>query len=89
MVIAICCPIGDGQIVFGQVDCITVRGGPQVNVPCVFPFKFRDKEYNKCTTVADDNNKPWCSTKVDSNGFHIGKEQNWGYCGPQCPTEGT
>ena len=31
--------------------------------------------------------KPWCSTKVDDNGTHIGGQGKWGYCDSKCPTE--
>ena len=32
--------------------------------------------------MAEDD-KAWCSTKVDSEGGHVGGQ--WGYCGEQCP----
>ena len=31
--------------------------------------------------------KPWCPTKVDSNGIPVPGE--WGNCNDQCPTEGS
>lgn len=37
---------------------------------CIFPWKFKGKEYSGCTT--DHDVKLWCSTKVDSNGNHAG-----------------
>ena len=30
--------------------------------------------------------QPWCSTKVDATGTHVGKQGFWGNCGPQCKT---
>ena len=34
-----------------------------------------------------NNDKPWCSTKVNEDGEHVGKQGNWGDCGPECPVE--
>ena len=55
--------------------------GPSSNNTCIFPFVFNDKTYNECARDADGF---WCSTKVDSNGNHIGAQGNWGICGPTC-----
>ena len=35
----------------------------------------------------DLSRRKWCPTKVDSLGFYIGGEENWGYCGSQCLVE--
>ena len=35
----------------------------------------------------DSDVKPWCSTKVDDNGVNV--IDNWGYCDPECPCDGT
>lgn len=40
---------------------------------CVFPFKYKRKEYNECL---DTGNGPWCATKLKPSGI-IDK---WGYC---------
>ena len=37
----------------------------------------------------EDDNRPWCSTKVDDNGVHISGQGKWGYCDPECPCDGT
>ena len=67
---------------------VTNAVGPQKNKPCVFPFTMsNDYEtitYTKCTTVLDPEDKPWCSTKVDYNGQHIGAHDNWGFCDERC-----
>ena len=55
--------------------------GPSSNHTCIFPFVFNYITYNECTHDADGF---WCSTKVDSNGSHIGYQGNWGRCGPNC-----
>ena len=58
-------------------------------MPCIFPFRFEDKIYNGCTWVDNDpwDDRPWCSTKVDVNGVHIGGQGNWGVCGNECPID--
>ena len=55
---------------------------------CVFPFKYKGKTYEKCTTVDSDNEKPWCAydiqpgTEVPQDGKH------WGDCNFDCPGGG-
>ena len=56
--------------------------GPVPDKECVFPFVFKGKTYEECTTV-ENFGVSWCSTKVDTDGHHI--ENNWGVCGPTCP----
>ena len=51
----------------------------------MFPFKFDGKIHKVCRNETDEY---WCSTKVDSDGFHIGEQGNWGYCGENCPFPG-
>merc|ERR1712183_636917 len=69
------------------LPCITTSGA-SANKPCIFPFKYRGVVYNKCTWVdaaQHTNNKAWCSTEVDSRGYHVGGQGKWGNCGPACP----
>ena len=61
------------------------NGGASPNTSCVFPFKFDGKLHKVCRNETDGY---WCSTKVDSDGFHIGEQGNWGYCGENCPFPG-
>ena len=42
---------------------------------------FNGITYNECAHDADGF---WCSTKLDSNGNHIGGQGYWGMCGPNC-----
>lgn len=63
-------------ILTDSAKCETVSG-----VSCIIPFTFKGTTYNTCTMAEDD--KAWCSTKVDSEGGHVGGQ--WGYCGEQCP----
>ena len=45
------------------------------------------KTYSTCTNVVkhQTNNLPWCSTKVNTRGEHIGGQGNWGNCDKTCP----
>ena len=81
-------------IYFPKLVCKTIKG-PASNIPCVFPFKVRWRNFywnwiqvvhNECTWKGDTSLGAWCSTKVDANGKHI--RGNWGACGPNCPMPG-
>ena len=63
----------------------TTTNGPDLNKPCVFPFKFDGVTYNYCTTASNDpdDDKAWCSTKVDEFGRHVGGQGNWEKCDPK------
>ena len=52
---------------------------------CIFPFIYNGITLNSCTTIGEGDNRPWCSTKVDSRGRHDIISRNWGYCLPNCP----
>merc|ERR1712061_100158 len=68
-----------------QESCRTTSGA-SVNKPCIFPFKYRGVEYNRCILVnSSPDNNAWCSTEVDIRGNHVGGQGKWGYCGPACP----
>merc|ERR1712183_107499 len=72
----------------GTVETCITTSGASANKPCIFPFKYRGVVYNKCTWVdaaTHTNNKAWCSTEVDSRGYHVGGQGKWGNCGPACP----
>jgi len=62
--------------------CITEQG-----TECVFPFKARGTSFSTCTYEGGFT-KPWCSTKVDTNGDTV--LGNWGDCptnDPNCPID--
>ena len=51
--------------------------------PCIFPFIYEGKTYEKCTTDGfslDDD--PWCPYEVDENGVYSGGliSGKWNYC---------
>jgi len=67
--------------------CLAV-GGPGNGLPCVFPFKYGRITYTTCSNKFKNktNNLPWCSTKVDEKGKHVGGGGNWGNCDETCPS---
>ena len=66
--------------VFMVVPCKTVgdRGKP-----CVFPFEYSGRTYDKCTSRDSDNGQPWCATEVDATGYVV--DNAWGDCLDGCP----
>lgn len=70
-------------ILVNAKDCSITVSGPKPNKPCVFPFEFSREKHYSCTDLKDPGN-PWCSTKVDKNGKHIGGANEWGYCEKGC-----
>ena len=70
----------------------TIEGGPVVGAYCRFPFRYKDVEYNMCTSVdhqltpdaieAGQEEEGWCATKVDAHGDYI--PHHWGLCQPEC-----
>merc|ERR1712013_110630 len=55
------CPVESIDVPF----CVT-QGGPQDNMPCVFPFRHLGVTYTSCTTIGKD--MAWCSTNTTSGG---------------------
>jgi len=59
------------------------KKGKEKQRPCIFPFKFKGKTYNQCTTDESENGKPRCAYKVNKQGkIANGK---WAECEPGCP----
>ena len=63
-------------------EICTTKSGPDPNKPCIFPFKWKDAWHTYCINEVGG---AWCSTSVDDSGNHIGRKNNWGHCGPECP----
>ena len=66
---------------------------PSPNQPCIFPFTWMGKQYNKCTK--DDHDQFWCGTQSNVTKDEIsfldnGVTQGWGNCIDLslCPKEG-
>ena len=66
-----------------ETMCKTV-GGPRSNTPCVFPFNFKGKLYQNCTSA--EYTQYWCATKVGANHSYIDNE--WGNCNSDCFDQG-
>ena len=58
----------------------------QIGKECIFPFTYFGVTYNGCV---EDSSHPaglhWCSTKVDSDGNHVLRQNEFGYCAANCP----
>merc|ERR1712212_335398 len=68
-----CLTVNSEHCVFPfKSGCITTKGDK-----CVFPFKWKDVEYNECTTVSA--NKPWCATETKDGG-ELASNSAWGNC---------
>ena len=60
-------------------NCVTIQDehaiedgyAPRFGQNCVFPFIFRGKKYDKCTTDADPDDRFWCATKLNSEGEYF------------------
>ena len=72
---------------FVYANCIVEDKSTKEKASCVFPFTFNYKDSNGtevnqtfygCTRNLDPDDKPWCSTKVDSDGIH--QHGHWGHC---------
>jgi len=63
-------------------QCFVIENKTNDLQPCIFPFVFAEKTYNKCTNTSDPDGKFWCSTKIDENGKHV--KSYWGYCDQNC-----
>jgi len=53
---------------------------------CIFPFKYKGKQYDSCTTDHSENGKAWCPYVVDPDNNVV--EGKWGDCeGEGCGLE--
>lgn len=43
--------------------------------PCVFPFKYKDKQYNECTDAGRSDGLLWCATTADFDADKL-----YGFC---------
>ena len=55
--------------------------------PCQGVFIFEGESYYGCTNVKSENEKSWCSTKVDPLTYeHVKNGDFFGYCPSNCMT---
>merc|ERR550514_1594109 len=58
--------------------CTTTTTSIDPDTACLFPFKFKGRTYEGCTTDDDELGRAWCATSRDRHGqLEKGK---WGYC---------
>ena len=77
------------DITFGDTEdeadqpgpCVTV-GGPDRGQDCQFPFIFSGVSRTGCITESDPAGRPWCSTRVDTDGVHVAGGDHWAHCSP-------
>ena len=55
---------------------------PAQNQECVFPFKYKGKEYTSCTTNYVCTNCFWCGTE-----YYVTFGDGWGMCTESCLRE--
>nr|XP_013795004.1 PREDICTED: epididymal sperm-binding protein 1-like [Apteryx mantelli mantelli] len=57
----------------------SVSGTNSGNLPCAFPFKYKDKLYHGCTDTDSQDGKYWCSSTSNYN-------NQWHYCSTTAPS---
>ena len=50
-------------LVLFLAECVAVNGQP-----CIFPFNYHDKTFEKCTHYDANLGKVWCAVAVNSGG---------------------
>jgi len=68
--------------------CRTVASSEKDSLPCIFPFFYNNRIYDKCTS--SDGDDPWCATKLTERIIQGKIKVNstmsaWGYCSSNCP----
>ena len=71
----------------GLGSCTVKENKSGLNARCIFPFVFDGVSFTGCTNYDDRTSNPWCSTKTDEQGRHVGEQGHWGECPSSCPTD--
>ena len=61
------------------------KGG--VTKPCIFPFKWKGRQYDQCTDKNAKNGESWCAVRVNKNNMKVNKRDRW-TCKKGCPGTG-
>jgi len=70
---------GHYQGVWENCKSCNATGSTIGNCDCKFPFSYKGKVYNQCSTA--DHTQPWCATAVNSKGVYVdGQWENCGSC---------
>ena len=73
----------------GINECSVIELNSGQSKPCLFLFVFENQTFYGCTLYQDE--KPWCSTKIDPLDYeHVIGNKYWGYCPlplDECPTD--
>jgi len=64
--------------------CVSCKTVGDSGLPCIFPFIYDGRTYDKCTTRDSDTGQPWCATKVENGTNHV-IDYAWGDCVEGCP----
>jgi len=72
-----CFPFCSPSVPIENKPCNTVGGKK-----CVFPFRYKEKTFDRCTFYETENNDPWCATEVYDNGYVT--ELGYDYCAKSC-----
>ncbi|KAJ3595076.1 hypothetical protein NHX12_004381 [Muraenolepis orangiensis] len=64
---------GSGACLRTHRELYTIEGNAYGKI-CMFPFQYKDRWYDDCTTYDSTSNRGWCSVLTKSENEH------WGYC---------
>ena len=62
-----------------QVSPPCQQTGVASGLPCIFPFTYKGKEYQCCSTEDEPNDRPWCPL-VHAQVYTGSAGTNWDYC---------
>ena len=64
-------------------DCKATVRGTKEKKDCIFPFKFKNVMYTKCTSDHLKSGRPWCAIGLTRGA--VTNHKQWGYCDDECP----